>query len=119
MEKLPVVNIINQHTRRFFRDIGGFILPLIASGVKIQIFIRSRDLLCCFGNIPFQIDSVKKIIISETLVRMCLEESGCSVTPEMVDRLSGNNSAEKKESAMASFQDRLERDVPGPTIVWF
>ena len=60
MEKLPVVNIINQHTRRFFRDIGGFILPLIASGVKIQIFIRSRDLLCCFGNIPFQIDSVKK-----------------------------------------------------------
>ena len=42
---------------------------------------------------------------------MCLEESGCSVTPEMVDRLSGNNSAEKKESAMASFQDRLERDV--------
>ena len=39
---------------------------------------------------------------------MCLEESGCSVTPEMVDRLSGNNSAEKKESAMAAFQNRFE-----------
>ena len=46
---------------------------------------------------------------------MCLEEVGCSVTPEMVDRLSGNNSAEKKESAMAAFQGRFER-MNGPDV---
>ena len=50
---------------------------------------------------------------------MCLEEVGCSVTPEMVDRLSGNNSAEKKESAMAAFQGRFEMmNCPGVQL-WF
>ena len=51
---------------------------------------------------------MEHFFVKETLVKMCLEESGCSVTPDMVDRLSGNNSAEKKESAMAAFQNRFE-----------
>ena len=47
------------------------------------------------------------IFYTETLVKMCLEECGSSVTPEMVERLSGNNSGEKKESTMAAFQTRF------------
>ena len=50
LPRLVFVSLDSGLSRRFFRDIGHFILPLIASQMKIQIFIRSRDLLCSFGR---------------------------------------------------------------------
>lgn len=48
-----------------------------------------------------------KYLISEQRIKQVLEDSSIScVTPQQVQKLSGNNSTEMKEQAMADFQTR-------------
>ena len=82
---------------------------LLATGRRIQIFVRSREILHIFG-ILMQPSTINEIYPSEQKIKLCLEEADISsCTPAEVEKLVGNNSQEQKEHIMEEFHNRFDK----------